>query len=566
MVSHKSTREFDDLLDQFVEAELDSTGLEKLNQLLSQQVELQLRFLDYLGLHSALEWDLAATPGIEMPAELAMPVDPATQIMSAENLVPVPVLRKPSILGRIRPVVYAELAVGVLFAAYFIVISWNMLGKYSASWRNAPQESIVASETTVATIRDVANVDWARSSMPKLADDTVAFDETMKIEAGRVELELKQGATLVVEGPAEWSVGGANLATLRRGRLIAKVPQQAHGFTLKTPAASIVDLGTEFGVEVAENGDAEVHVLQGEVDLQRIGGDRKQSTGQRLEAGKSARVTSAGAVISHNEEIERKFQQLADTSASRKSSGPNHAQKYAECVKSLMPVIFLPVDRNEGMALADRGEGNYVGRFTRTEGPGEAWDRGPFGDALSFRGPKFQDRVTLEPSEQNVERREIDFSRGKEPGLPFTIALWARCQFNQRTGLLVGKGHGFASQFLLDVLDNRYRFVIHNSAKQISGLITSQAAVDGTWQHVAAVFAPDRKSISLYVNGHLSAETTIEDLSLSPVAEAVMIGNRDFPNDPNKLTFTGALDEISIFDRALTAEEIDGLYHLRPAK
>jgi hypothetical protein len=48
---------------------------------------------------------------------------------------------------------------------------------------------------------------------------------------------------------------------------VAKVPQQAIGFSLDTPTARIVDLGTEFGVIVGLS-TTEVHVLQGEVETE----------------------------------------------------------------------------------------------------------------------------------------------------------------------------------------------------------------------------------------------------------------------------------------------------------
>ena len=81
------------------------------------------------------------------------------------------------------------------------------------------------------------------------------------IPSGRVRQSLLRGVQLVVDGPAEWSIDDENRATLRQGKLVAVVPRQAIGFTLATPSAEIVDLGTEFEVVVEEDG---VYVLLGE--------------------------------------------------------------------------------------------------------------------------------------------------------------------------------------------------------------------------------------------------------------------------------------------------------------
>jgi hypothetical protein len=90
--------------------------------------------------------------------------------------------------------------------------------------------------------------------------------EALSIASGLVELKLTQGTKLLIEGPAEWSIDGQNNATLKRGKLVASVPKQAIGFTLETPTAKIVDLGTEFEVDVAASGKSQVHVRRGAIE------------------------------------------------------------------------------------------------------------------------------------------------------------------------------------------------------------------------------------------------------------------------------------------------------------
>ena len=96
-----------------------------------------------------------------------------------------------------------------------------------------------------------------------------------------MEIDFFCGATLIVEGPAEltiesdWSVGVA------KGRLRATVPPAARGFVVKAAGSEIIDLGTEFAVEVGD-GNAQVEVIDGEVKLR--GGEfnnRHLTTGER---------------------------------------------------------------------------------------------------------------------------------------------------------------------------------------------------------------------------------------------------------------------------------------------
>jgi hypothetical protein len=122
----------------------------------------------------------------------------------------------------------------------------------------------------------------------KLSPGAVALDR------GVAELQLASGARLLVEGPAEVELVSAQRARLVRGRVVAQVPEQALGFTLQSGAASFVDLGTEFGVEAADGGEARIHVLDGEVALVS---DKKEAAPSRtLQRGAASEVASDGSV------------------------------------------------------------------------------------------------------------------------------------------------------------------------------------------------------------------------------------------------------------------------------
>jgi hypothetical protein len=55
------------------------------------------------------------------------------------------------------------------------------------------------------------------------------------------------------------------LCRLFSGNVSAEVPHRAAGFTIRGPAAEVIDLGTRFGFSVGDAGHSEVHVFQGEV-------------------------------------------------------------------------------------------------------------------------------------------------------------------------------------------------------------------------------------------------------------------------------------------------------------
>jgi hypothetical protein len=73
-----------------------------------------------------------------------------------------------------------------------------------------------------------------------------------------------------------------------------------------------------------------------------------------------------------------------------------------------------------------------------------------------------------------------------------------------------------------------------------------------TWYHGAVTY--DGTTIGLYVNGQMEASTTIS-LNTTLDMNGVTIGYR---NDSSR--WQGAIDEVGIFNRALTAEEIEAIY------
>ena len=114
----------------------------------------------------------------------------------------------------------------------------------------------------VATLARVEAVKW-KGKEPKAV---LRSGARLKAERGLFELRFKGGTSVVVEAPADVEIEGPGRVYLHLGRVVAKVPEQARGFTLDSPRGRLIDLGTEFGVSVAPNGNTEVHVLDGVVE------------------------------------------------------------------------------------------------------------------------------------------------------------------------------------------------------------------------------------------------------------------------------------------------------------
>ena len=100
----------------------------------------------------------------------------------------------------------------------------------------------------------------------------------LRLSSGMVRLDFTNGATVTLQGPAEFEILGPNQTRLRSGILTAAIPQSAVGFEVETPAMDVVDLGTAFGVSVGVDGETDVCVFEGEVEVSRSGNQMPEDT------------------------------------------------------------------------------------------------------------------------------------------------------------------------------------------------------------------------------------------------------------------------------------------------
>ena len=89
----------------------------------------------------------------------------------------------------------------------------------------------------------------------------------LNLEVGLARLDFSNGATVTLQGPAEFEILSANKTILKSGILTASMPESAIGFEVLTPAIDVVDLGTAFGVSVGADGETDVCVFEGKVEV-----------------------------------------------------------------------------------------------------------------------------------------------------------------------------------------------------------------------------------------------------------------------------------------------------------
>jgi hypothetical protein len=138
------------------------------------------------------------------------------------------------------------------------------------------------------------------------------------------------------------------------------------------------------------------------------------------------------------------------------------------------------------------------------------------------------------------------------------VSKWNDLGVNQRSYFLAVENISGVPYLRFDVSETG-GFLGGGSSKVVS----STAIPLNTWTHVAAVFDASTGTLRLYINGELAAlQTNVTSASVNTVFqsnEPLLIGAGDLGGNVRDF-FKGLIDEVELFDRALTQAEIDAIF------
>ncbi len=212
-------------------------------------------------------------------------------------------------------------------------------------------------------------------------------------------------------------------------------------------------------------------------------------------------------------------------------------------------VIDWHFDESEGQVVADcMGPGNdgQLGSTLSEDGSDPAWIDGVFGSALRFDG--IDDYVA------------ITNSRPLEPST-LTVELWTRASSPGTYDYLVGKGvdHCRASSYSLYTGSNGgLHFYIWSVTDGVSFAPSVSAAIwNDRWHHVAGTY--DGETVRLYVDGAEIGTGAGAQGNIRyglPTDDRLHIGASPRATCHSLTYFSGDIDEVRIWNRALSASEI----------
>jgi len=119
----------------------------------------------------------------------------------------------------------------------------------------------------VGQLTDATGCRWGKSSSDIQVGKLLENGQDLNLIQGRAVITFASGAKVMLEGPTSLRLASQNEIHLIDGRIAAKVPRPAIGFTVSSSLARIVDLGTAFTLTLNAEKSFELHVFEGLVEL-----------------------------------------------------------------------------------------------------------------------------------------------------------------------------------------------------------------------------------------------------------------------------------------------------------
>ena len=500
----EDTQRLEELLTRLIESSLDDNEQKELDSILQSSKEAREYYNDYIDTHIALDWHFG-DKCLDLPSGL----EPVINTKEPESKKPV--------LFFIAPL----LAVAAVLAVVFMI----------------PKTTPASDSYTL--VKSVS-ADWG--SQKKYEIGAEFNPGAHSLMAGYCELSNNKGVKLIVEGPAEFELISHKKVKLQKGTLVATVDDDKLGFEVDTPKTNVLDLGTEFGVSVQENGDTEVHVLEGKVET-------------RTGKSKTLITKSQATLITAKETV------------TKEADAGRFMRILPEKTNDNMSYIQWSFDEGQGkvsaykgMNIEDKDFDAYLSS-TYENGTGPQWIDGKFNKGINFDGKG-----------NYVETGFPGIGGDKARSVAFWVKIPRDAKTYQATSMVawgsyLGKGRTWQIAWNWQEKDGNMGAI--RAGLYHGQIVGTKDLRDDQWHHIAVVMFGDGKPdvsthILLYVDGKLEPASRKSILEVQTDIESkkstkVLMGRDAMDhlyNHRKHKVFKGKLDEVYIFNFALNDDQI----------
>jgi hypothetical protein len=594
------SNEFSELIDAYLDGELAPSATEKLRAWLSeseanvdvfaQHVFLHQQLRETLVAHNAIEClgAVSATGGDAGPGESCGPL-PCDLL--GESSLDSPAVSTYGFLGNLFSgfpgsgsgasmvffvALFSAVVGGIVTALVFSAIPSTPRGSQLAHIRSSSEteKSLVM---PVAYLTSANGCDWGERS-PDLwqVGRNVQRGDELVLHEGIAEFRLASGVSLSVEGPAALVMTSPASLVLQHGKVTVYVPWAVIDFKLNTPAGRLTASDTEFGVNVA--GDkTDIHVFAGQVLASpTLDGSLNEDDEQVVEtivehekdlvsgsefsksliaAGRGLELVSRGEVTKvvrwHAADAAKFATKLTMAGSLPVTSN------YVDAVMASKPISYWRFEKcKDSLVSNEISDGTDLKVVN-----GELHLGGDSSNRVAEFGRPGSESYLLSEKTLNLS-----------PGTDYSVELWIKPSHihdGSCVSMLVDESIGKkekASLYMQTcgfnrrnpiVERSRIRF-LHRDPPGSSGgtsCFSKSPYTPRRWQHVVAV--KEGPAMRLYIDGVVTS--TKQDKGSLTAGLRLLVGQLGIWKRAHP--FIGQMDELAIYDHALSTEEI--LQHIK---
>lgn len=596
--------DFRGLLRRLAQGPLSPDELKRFNDCLTADAEAQELFVDHAMLDVCLE--MLKTTESERAADAQLTGEWTNATDSEHSTPPNPLRVPPSgflgsaahgavdFFSQVGPLSYL-IATLIMFLGMAVAWNWKLADNAQLAYDSPSQQRAAAglSDVFVGRITGAIDCRWVDPNTAAVSGGAVPLRRKYALLDGLVEITYDSGARVILQGPCTYEVESSTGGFLHRGKLVARVEKKVESrassvegtnqqspnpqsqipnlslstldsqlFAVRTPTATVTDLGTEFGVEVSENGATATHVFQGTVEVQPTVGDNKSAV--RLSADESVRVSPSSdselSQVEHGTADSTAFVRpgyIARLTEDRRLAAFHRWQVYSQKIRRDPALVaYYDFQRREDSPAILHGDGPSTDSTLHGRIEGATWTTGRMlgKHALYFDG--------------NQARVKVDIPMRMTQ---MTLAAWIAIEYisdNDRVGsagLLMPDNwdHG-------DVYRDNCHWQITRSGEVCLSTVSIGRRITGPllpwqewrrdrWRHLVTVADPAQCRVTFYLDSKPVFSDALPEVFAATFGSS-QIGNWDPITGHANRPFCGRMDELLILGRVMTDEEVKEMF------
>jgi hypothetical protein len=458
-------------------------------------------------------------------------------------------------LGSWRRPALAALAIGL--AIGLAALAWPGMRRGAgpiALPAPSPAYPRVDVEHGLAMVIKLDKVEWARADEPHPAEGDILASGRLQIRSGRATLSMLEGVVLIVEGPADLDLISDARVFCRQGKLRARVPKGAEGLVISSPSAAVLDLGTEFGLNVQDGGKSQVKVFEGKVEAVVKTGPGSENLTRLMDARQVAEIVpGSGEIEAADGSVG--FIGPLDLAPPSLALDPD----YPKTVLASKPWGYWRFESMNGVAIPNEVPGRPSLLAT---GPIGLTDASADNHGVVFKAG------------ESLQYLAMDGLWEPSAGRGYAVELWFLSESIDHSSLVSMPSPKDTNHHLLFLeIESRNRYALHPPASvrfldrwppSLGGghnIYSENRYIPYRWHHLVGQMNGGR--MELYLDGEPTRSTRVDlDHPTAPCQvllgrlSTVPLSQKDDSRWFYGRGFAGLLDEVALYDHALSIEEI----------